>query len=373
MSESNAVIGFLVNPIAGMGGSVGLKGTDGDLYIEALRRGCKPVAPLRATRFLKKLRERVDKLTLIVPPKHMGWDYAKEFFKFIKVLDIDLGEQTTKADTIRSCELMIKEGVELIVFVGGDGTAKDVYDVVGNSIPILGVPSGVKMYSGVFALSPEAAAEIVASFINQTAYTELGEVADVDEGSLKNDVIKVKVHGIAKVPQSKELLIPSKDFSSPDEDKDEVAEYVIKYVIKPNTLYLLGPGTTIKAVADKLGITKTLLGVDALYNGDIVGRDLSEKEILELIKNYENVRILLTPIGRQGFILGRGNQQISPKVIRVVGKSNIIIVATRSKVLGLKYLRVDTGDPELDKELEGYVRVIAGYNEEIVIKVLSFT
>lgn len=357
-----------------MGGSVGLKGTDGDLYMEAVRRGGKPVAPYRALRFLKKLKERLNELKLVVPPKSMGWEYVKEFFKSAKVLDVDIGERTSRLDTLRSCELMIKEGVDLVVFVGGDGTARDVFDVVGTSTPMLGVPSGVKMYSGVFALNPEAAAEITASYVGGTARIELGEIADVDEGSLKDDVIKVRVYGIAKVPQCGELLVPSKDFtSSSDVDKEEIAEYVVETLIKPDTLYLLGPGSTIKAVADRLGINKTLLGVDAVYNGKLVGKDLTEEGILKLLKVYRNAKVLLTPIGRQGFILGRGNQQISPTVLRILGKSNIIVVATRSKVLDLKYLRVDTGDPVLDKEFEGYIRVIVGYNEEVVMKVLSFT
>ncbi|MEM1600876.1 MAG: ATP-NAD kinase family protein [Sulfolobales archaeon] len=374
MGESNVVIGFLVNPVAGMGGSVGLKGTDGDLYMEAVRRGGKPVAPHRALRFLKKLKERLNELKFVVPPKSMGWEYVKEFFKSAKVLDVDIGERTSRLDTLRSCELMIKEGVDLVVFVGGDGTARDVFDVVGTSTPMLGVPSGVKMYSGVFALNPEAAAEITASYVGGTARIELGEIADVDEGSLKDDVIKVRVYGIAKVPQCGELLVPSKDFtSSSDVDKEEIAEYVVETLIKPDTLYLLGPGSTIKAVADRLGINKTLLGVDAVYNGKLVGKDLTEEGILKLLKVYRNAKVLLTPIGRQGFILGRGNQQISPTVLRILGKSNIIVVATRSKVLDLKYLRVDTGDPVLDKEFEGYIRVIVGYNEEVVMKVLSFT
>ncbi len=357
-----------------MGGSVGLKGTDGDLYMEAVRRGGKPVAPHRALRFLKKLKERLNELKFVVPPKSMGWEYVKEFFKSAKVLDVDIGERTSRLDTLRSCELMIKEGVDLVVFVGGDGTARDVFDVVGTSTPMLGVPSGVKMYSGVFALNPEAAAEITASYVGGTARIELGEIADVDEGSLKDDVIKVRVYGIAKVPQCGELLVPSKDFtSSSDVDKEEIAEYVVETLIKPDTLYLLGPGSTIKAVADRLGINKTLLGVDAVYNGKLVGKDLTEEGILKLLKVYRNAKVLLTPIGRQGFILGRGNQQISPTVLRILGKSNIIVVATRSKVLDLKYLRVDTGDPVLDKEFEGYIRVIVGYNEEVVMKVLSFT
>jgi len=356
-----------------MGGSVGLKGTDGDLLYEALRRGSKPVAPYRALRFLKRLKELTNDVLLIIPPKSMGLDYVRGFFTSYHLLDVDVGGITSREDTLNTCKLMTEEGVDLVVFVGGDGTARDIYNVVRTSIPILGVPSGVKMYSGVFASSPEAAAEVVSLYIKGLASIELGEIADVDESYLSSDVLKVRVYGIAKVPYVRDLIIPSKDFSSSDEiDKEEVAEYVVSNIIKPNTLYILGPGTTIKAIADKLGINKTLLGVDAVYNGELVGKDLSEYQILELLKVYSPAKIIVTPIGRQGFIFGRGNQQISARVIRTVGKSNIIIVATRSKMIGLKVLRVDTGDVDLDRELEGYVRVITGFNEEFIAKVVSF-
>ncbi len=373
LGVSNLRVGFLVNPIAGMGGSVGLKGTDGDLLYEALRRGSKPVAPYRALRFLKRLKELTNDVLLIIPPKSMGLDYVRGFFTSYHLLDVDVGGITSREDTLNTCKLMTEEGVDLVVFVGGDGTARDIYNVVRTSIPILGVPSGVKMYSGVFASSPEAAAEVVSLYIKGLASIELGEIADVDESYLSSDVLKVRVYGIAKVPYVRDLIIPSKDFSSSDEiDKEEVAEYVVSNIIKPNTLYILGPGTTIKAIADKLGINKTLLGVDAVYNGELVGKDLSEYQILELLKVYSPAKIIVTPIGRQGFIFGRGNQQISARVIRTVGKSNIIIVATRSKMTGLKVLRVDTGDVDLDRELEGYVRVITGFNEEFIAKVVSF-
>jgi len=373
LGVSNLRVGFLVNPIAGMGGSVGLKGTDGDLLYEALRRGSKPVAPYRALRFLKRLKELTNDVLLVIPPKSMGLDYVRSFFTSYHLLDVDVGDITSREDTLNMCKLMMEEGVDLVVFVGGDGTARDIYNVVRTSIPILGVPSGVKMYSGVFASSPEAAAEVVSLYVKGLASIELGEIADVDESYLSSDVLKVRVYGIAKVPYVRDLIIPSKDFSSSDEiDKEEVAEYVVSNIIKPNTLYILGPGTTIKAIADKLGINKTLLGVDAVYNGELVGKDLSEYQILELLKVYSPAKIIVTPIGRQGFIFGRGNQQISARVIRTVGKSNIIIVATRSKMIGLKVLRVDTGDVDLDRELEGYVRVITGFNEEFVAKVVSF-
>lgn len=369
------VIGFLINPIAGMGGSVGLKGTDGRLLAEAIRRGAKPIAPYRADRFLKMLRKLIgNNLTIATPPKMMGEDVVKKYFNFVEVVNVNIGEVTSDTDTISSCKLMISKGVDLIVFVGGDGTARDVYSVTRDTIPILGVPSGVKMYSGVFASSPEAAAEVVKLFINGNAELELGEIADVDEESLGMDEIRVRIYGIARVPSYPNLIVPSKDFSGDDLDnKEEIAEYIISEIMKPDTLYLLGPGSTVKAIADKLGIKKTLLGVDAVYNGKLVGRDLSESDILNLLNIYGKVKVIVSPIGRQGFIFGRGNQQISARVLRIVGKDNVIVISTRSKIVNLRFLRIDTGEPTVDNHFEGYMRVIIGYNEEAVVRVRSFT
>lgn len=367
-------VGFLVNPIAGMGGSVGLKGTDNELLIEALKRGAKPVTPYRAERFIRKIECIADRLEFVTPPSVMGGDYVKKYMVSAHVLDMELGSVTSREDTIRSCSLMLNEGVELVVFVGGDGTARDIYSVIGTNIPMLGVPSGVKMYSGVFAASPEAAAEIVRNFVNGIATIELGDIADVDERYLSRDEIRVRIYGFAKVPYLSDLLVPSKDFlSGGDDEKEELAEYMVREVLKPKTLYILGPGSTIKSIASKLGIEKTLLGVDAVYEGTLVGRDLSEEEVLNLLRVYDKAKIIVSPIGRQGFLFGRGNQQLSPRVLRMIGRENIIVVSTRSKISNLKFLRVDTGDPLLDRELEGFIRVIVGYNEEVVIRIISYS
>ncbi len=369
------VIGFLINPIAGMGGSVGLKGTDGDLLVEALRRGARPIAPYRADRFLRRLRKLINSnLTIVTPPKIMGENAARKYFNSVETIDFNVSEITSSADTINSCKLMISRGVDLIVFVGGDGTARDVYSIIRDSVPILGVPSGVKMYSGVFASSPEAAAEVVKLFIDGNAELDLCEIADVDERSLGMDEIRIRIYGIAKVPSHPNLIVPSKDFSGNDIDnKEEVAEYMVSEVMKPNTLYLLGPGSTVKAIADKLGVKKTLLGVDAVYNGRLVGKDLSESDILNLLSMYNNVKVIVSPIGGQGFIFGRGNQQISARVLRIIGKENVIVISTRNKIANLRFLRVDTGEPVVDNYFEGYIRVIVGYNEEAVVRVRSFT
>ena len=362
-------IGFLVNPIAGMGGAVGLKGTDDQLYYEALRRGAEEVAPERAERFINKLIQPGFREFLIVANGVMGCDHIPASYIKHKCLRIPLHRKTSKKDTVEVVKEMIKEGVDLIVFVGGDGTARDILDAVNSEIPVLGVPSGVKMYSGVFAISPEAGAEVVKAFTEGRADVIVTNVADVDEEAINKGLLKVKAYGLAKTPSVERLVAPTKDFGSysDSEAKKAIAEYFSEEYIRPNNLYLLGPGTTIKALADVLKVEKTLLGIDALWNNSIIGKDLDEKEVLKLLSKFRDSHIVITIIGAQGYIFGRGNQQFSPKAIRIIGKERIHILATPSKLARLKYLLIDTGDCKLDTVLAGYYRVITGYREETVL------
>ncbi len=366
-------IGFIVNPVAGMGGSVGLKGTDGSLYYEALRRGARPVAPERALRFLKELKRRHFHGVIISANHSMGCDYVREVGLHHECIDIPAAKGLTRReDTMAAARKILSSGIDLLTFVGGDGTARDIVEAVDGDVPILGIPAGVKMYSGVFSLSPEAAALIVRGFEEGVTAIEVGEVADADEESIRKGILRVRRFALARTPVIEGLLVPTKDFGSggDEEEKVGIAQYFIEEYLRPQSLYLLGPGTTIKAITDVLGLRKTLLGVDALYNGRIVGTDLGEKEILELIEKFDDPHIVVTVIGAQGYIFGRGNQQFSSAVIRHVGKKRIHVLATESKLRGLKYLLVDSGDPELDKELAGHIRVITGYREETVMSVV---
>ena len=365
-----ARIGFIVNPIASMGGRVGLKGTDGEAYWEALRRGATPVSPMRAKRFLNSL--NTENIEFVVADGIMGYNIVietKHRDRIVRVVDGVLGE-TSREDTIRIARRMI-DMIDLLVFVGGDGTARDILDAVDQKIPVLGVPSGVKIYSAVFAVSPEAAAKIVEAYCKGITDIEEREVLDIDEEAFRRDKLVVKLYGYLKVPVLRNYIQHSKSPSSLGDEYENmksIAQYIVENMER-NTLYILGPGNTVKAITDLLGIDKTLLGVDALYNGRIVGRDLSEKEILELLDKYPRAKIIVTPIGGQGFIFGRGNQQISPEVIRRIGRGNIIVIATWSKLRRLDVLRVDTGDPEVDEILRGYIRVLVDYNRWVVKRV----
>ena len=366
-------IGLIINPIAGMGGSVGLKGTDGkEILAKALMLGAKPVAPYRAEIFLSHLNPLSGKIDLLVGAGLMG-EYEAKKVKFKNIMPIgERKKETTAEDTKLIARVMMENNVDLLVFCGGDGTARDLMDVIGLSLPVLGIPSGVKMHSAVFAVNPKAAANIVIRFVNEGLPLKEAEVMDVDEESFRSGRLSAKLYGYMLVPYEPELIQGTKEASilTDNELRNQaaMAVYFTERIMEPNTIYILGPGTTTRAIAALLDERKTLLGVDLLLNGKIIKHDVNEKEILESIRGRK-AKIVITPIGGQGFIFGRGNQQISPKVIREVGIENIIVIATKHKLKGLKKLRVDTGELELDQKLKGYMRVIVDYGEEMVMRV----
>lgn len=364
------LLGFIVNPIAGMGGRVGLKGTDGVLK-EAIARGATPIAPKRAVEFLKKLKENMKglKIKIITCPGIMGEEEAKTAGFKAETLPMKLGEETSAEDTKTAVRLLTTEKVNLIVFVGGDGTAKDIFDVMqeNDELPVLGVPSGVKTYSGVFAVNPADAAEIVVAFAKEEAEIAEFEVMDADEEAIRSDTFSVKLHGFLKGPFVPALIQGSKQVSPETVDEKENQRAIARFILEemqPDGTYILGPGTTIKTIAELLGVKKTVLGVDLYKKGKVL-LDVDERKILEKVEDWQKTWIILSPIGHQGILLGRGNQQISPRIIRNVGKQRIIVAATKSKLQSIegKVLRVDTGDAEVDNLLRGYIKVVTDYRE----------
>ncbi len=364
-------LGFLVNPIAGMGGAVGLKGTDGPGTVEeAIKRGAKPTSPVRAGQFFNHLKMLGTKVELKVAPGSMGEDIAKLTHPSYTVVGL-IHPPTSSLDTVRIAGMMAEAKVDLLVFCGGDGTAYDIMKSVTNESPVLGVPAGVKVYSSVFAVSPHAAAETVAQFLNHRTATRKGEVLDIDEDDYRANKLSVKLAGYLVTPEAGTLIQSSKSPSLADEEleMEAIARYV-KEEANPATIYVLGPGTTVYRIAQEFGVKKTLLGVDVVKgDGTILGVDVSESELLRLVDNRS--KIIVSPIGGQGFLFGRGNQQISPRVLRKVGLQNLIIVAAAAKIVSLRERRliVDTGDEELDAQLRGYCRVLTSYREEMVVKV----
>jgi predicted polyphosphate/ATP-dependent NAD kinase len=352
-------IGFLINPIAGMGGVVGLKGTDGQVA-EALLRGATPQAKNRAKITLHYVKNNQD-LIFFTPSGAMGEDALRETgVQHIEVVT-HAGNHSTAQDTKIAVQRFFELGVDLILFCGGDGTARDIFDVVGRNVPILGIPAGVKMYSAVFAIDPSTAAKVVL-MPGAPSYRD-SEVMDVDEEAYRAGELKTHLYGIARVPAVAGMIQISKQvFEESDEEraKGEIARFIHEIMI-PDVLYILGAGTTTEGIARELGVNKTLLGVDAVKNGKTIARDIDEKALWALLNETHEAKIVLSPIGAQGFILGRGNQQISARIVRRVGIKNIIVVATPHKLRETPVLYVDSGDRILDDEFGNTVLVVSGY------------
>jgi len=350
-----------------------LKGTDGiETIEEALRRGAIPIAPERTIETLKELQSHQNLIEIYTCSGEMGEEEAKAA-GFAPIVILSTPQRTTAEHTRTAARTLAETKVDLLLFAGGDGTARDILDAIDSEVPVLGIPAGVKMHSSVFATNPSTAARTTTGYLAGELPVEKGEVMDVDEKEFKAGRLSAKLYGYMTVPFEPTLMQSVKTATLQTENEVEQQFAVAKYVkeeTKKDELYVLGPGTTVKAIADELGTEKTLLGVDVVCNGHLVAKDVDEQKLLELIQNRP-AKIVVTPIGGQAYIFGRGNQQISHKVIKQVGKENIVVVATRNKLqkLPLKRLLVDTGDKDLDRQLRGYIRVITDYHEETVMKV----
>ncbi len=363
-------IGLIINPVAGLGGPLGLKGTDGaEILKVALAKGALPRAPSRAASVLKALKHDHNRCQIITCPGPMGSDTVKGCGLSYETLPLKTGAKTTPGDTFRAAKLLHERFVDLLLFVGGDGTARDIYSAVGEEQLCLGVPAGVKMHSPVFALSPHHAGEIVLELIRgRRPRPRLAEVMDIDEEAFRLDQLRARLFGYLKVPGVQRGLQVLKAGSTVAEafSQQAIAAYFSEEM-DPSKLYLIGPGTTTRAILEALGQEGTLLGVDAISRGRVVGKDLSEKGCLELLDEAgaDRAMIVVTPIGGQGFILGRGNQQLSAGVVRQVTKKQILVVATAEKLQSLRGdpFRLDTGSPDLDRDLCGIYRVLTGYRE----------
>jgi predicted polyphosphate/ATP-dependent NAD kinase len=365
-------IGLIVNPIAGMGGAVALKGTDGgEILKKALSLGAKPVASARACAFLSELRSTGRKLHFIVGAGDMGEQQIQNYM-FTTTVVGEKKRETTPEDTKITAKRIVEARADLLVFCGGDGTARDVLEIADRNIPVLGVPTGVKMHSAAFAVNPKAAAHIASSFLSGEIPLQECEVMDVDEEAFRKGRVSAELYGYLLVPYEP-LLIQQAKMATPMTESElrnqaAIAVYVIENM-KPDTVYILGPGTTTRTIADLLDTEKTLLGVDIFLNKKIIVHDANEEQILQSIQG-KLVQIIVTPIGGQGFVFGRGNQQISPRVIRKVGLDNILVVSSQSKLRSLRNLRVDTGNARLDEAFQRRkLTVIADYKTEYLMPV----
>jgi predicted polyphosphate/ATP-dependent NAD kinase len=387
MSQREFTIGFVVNPIAGMGGTVGLKGTDGEILDQAIALGAVPHAGQRGIEFLGALESIYGRATFITAAGDMG----EICFEALDNPDISVEivptsteariGQTTPGDTIKFV-LAVRDWASIIAFVGGDGTARDVFEGLGmaatSHVPVIGIPAGVKIHSGVFAIHPADAASIVLAYFRGEIGTGEAEVMDIDEDAFRDNRLDAKLYGYLLIPQAPAFLQGTKEGSatgsSEEENKDRIAEFVVNRM-DPATCYIVGPGSTTKPILDKLGLSKTLLGVDAVLGGQQIGADLNEAQLLDLIGIMKEqgtlIEIVMTVIGNQGFLFGRGNLQFSPTVIREIGLDRIRIVMTLGKYATLPggKLRNDSRDPSLDAEMKGYYRVLVDEGEYRIVEV----
>lgn len=362
-------LALVVNPVAGIGGKAGLKGSDGlEIQQLARQRGFLSLSIDRAVIALSQLPKGTKVLTAAgemgqtavamagLEPEVVYWP----------------SEPSSPADTSQATKSLIDAGADLVVFAGGDGTAKDVYFGLESNpqTPVLGIPAGVKMYSGCFGVNPVAAGRILANYLaGGLVNFEDREILDIDENRIRKGDVEATLHGLVKVPVVRGRTQSRKTASSSQEQQnlDSVAEGFVT-TMQPDHQYILGPGGTTRSIAKRLGLEKTPLGVDVLQNGKLIARDCSEADLQEVIAG-EKAHAVVSVIGGQGFILGRGNQQISSEVIKRLSEPKIIVVATANKLASLSgNLLIDSGDPVIDAELAGFYKVITGSNDSVMVQ-----
>lgn len=366
-------IGLIINPIAGMGGKVGLKGTDGtDILKKAIALGAAPESSQRAIEALRIIAPLKEEIRIVTYPGDMGENVIGRFDFEVSVIGMLSSDTTTAMDTIRAAREMQQSGVCLLLFVGGDGTARDIYNAIGGTLPALGVPAGVKMHSAVFGTTPRRAGELAVAYLRgKTAGIREAEVMDIDEQAFRNQSVSAILYGYLRIPFERRLVQNVKAGRGKEDDTTVTAISLdVISSMREDTHYIIGPGTTTRRIMELLNLPNTLLGVDVILNKKLVANDVNEMQLMEIIEG-KPAGIIVSVIGGQGYLFGRGNQQISPKIIQKVGKDNIIIVATKEKIFALNGnpLLVDTGDEAVNTMLSGYLRVTTGLKEKLVYRV----
>ena len=376
----NVKLGLVINPLAGIGGAVGLKGSDGREIVEqALQKGAHPLAQERTLSALSQMKQSVPE-PVYTAAGAMGSDALQHAGIKAEVVYSPAGRATTANDTEQAVIAFCQSGVDLLMFAGGDGTARDVLNALRrhgseDRMTVIGIPAGCKIHSAVYAVTPAQAGELVAGLASGQLYSvKSAEVMDLDEDAFRAGQVRASCYGYMNVPVDEQRMQAMKQGGVDTESlvlQDIAADFIDN--MEDDVLYLIGSGTTTAAVMEALGLDNTLLGIDAIINGELVANDLSEQQILTLLDNKTctSAKIVVTAIGGQGHIFGRGNQQLSPAVIRRVGGDNIMIVATRNKLRTLagRPLRVDTGDVELDAELAGIRQIITGYEQRTLYRI----
>jgi predicted polyphosphate/ATP-dependent NAD kinase len=339
----------------------------------AKEMGAVSEAPIRAKDALEVIIPFKEKIEIITCPSEMGEEVVKQCgFKYKVIGSINKG-QTTPEDTIKAARKMTDLGVRMILFAGGDGTARDICEAIGSDVAVVGIPAGVKIHSAVYATTPRNAGKLSLLYLEGRLkkYRE-AEVMDIDEDAFRMGAVTAKLYGYLKIPLEERLFQGLKSGSAVEESSAifSIARYIVD-IMEDDCMYIIGPGTTTRAIMECLQLPFTLLGVDVIYNKHLVATDVSEKQLLDLIHGHGKMaKVIVTIIGGQGYIFGRGNQQISPSVLNKIGKDNIIVIAPQSKIIGLqgRPMLIDLGDYKINQLMSGYYRVVTDYNSMIMYK-----
>jgi predicted polyphosphate/ATP-dependent NAD kinase len=375
-------LGLIINPVAGLGGTVALKGSD-NVVEHALALGAQPQANSRAQQALAILLPYQKQIKIFTVNGQMGELIARQLGFAVEVVYDSKSEKTTALDTENAVQILKQQGVDILLFAGGDGTARNVCAVVGDHFPVLGIPAGCKIHSGVYAITPKAAGRVIEMMVTKQLVTLTdADVMDIDESLFREGVVKAKRYGEMQVPSELRYIQAVK---SGGKELDElVLQDIAADVIEQmdDELFIIGSGSTTAFLMTELGLEHTLLGVDAVCQQALISKDLTESALWLLINNHQqqglNTKLVITLIGGQGHIFGRGNQQLSPRIIRFLlaqqgGKENIVIIATKAKLTALagRALIADTGDNELDQQLCGYFPITTGYKDQVLYPVNS--
>ena len=385
-------LGLIINPIAGIGGSVALKGSDGENTLsQALALGAQPQANKRVALALSVLLPYQADIEIYTVNGAMGADCASTLGFSTEVVyhvaakseNTAIATVTTAEDTEAAVLALVAEHVDIILFAGGDGTARNVCQQVSNlssQIPVLGIPAGCKIHSGVYAVTPKAAGRVIELMLtNQLVSLMTADVMDIDESLVRQGIVKAKRFGEMTIPSELRYIQAVK--SGGKESDELVLQDIAADVINnmDDEIFIIGSGSTTEFIMTELALDNTLLGVDIVQHQAVLFHDITEAKLWQFLteqqqKNpQQEIKLVITLIGGQGHIIGRGNQQLSPRILRLIGKENIIIVATKTKLLALneKPLIVDSGDETLDQELSGFMPITTGYHDQVLYPVAS--
>jgi predicted polyphosphate/ATP-dependent NAD kinase len=371
MSEAARLrVGLLINPYAGVGGPLAMKGSDG-MIAKALAAGIIPQATRRAENALRAMELLWPRIDWFTGSGALGEDLLHKLGLAAGVIygncRAESGRLSDAVDSVTLASRLTESELDLIIFAGGDGTARDVLKGMQKNTPMIGIPAGVKMQSAVFGVSPVAAGLLALDFLEHSRrITSEMEVMDLDETLLRQEVVAPILFGYMTVPVNSRFL-QGKKMRTPDSDASDVSAIAhrVSAELTDGITYLIGPGSTTYSVKNKLRLDGSLLGVDIIRDRKMLQRDATEPQIWDALER-QTCRVLLSCIGGQGHVIGRGNSQISPRILQQLDPTQLTVLATPGKLQSLRgrAFQIDSGDAAVDARFSQPVRVYTGFDDD---------